>query len=101
MIPLRQSEKFGHAAMNFIDEVNKQMGVKVVMFAGWIGEDQDLWFTQYVLRTNHRVNSLKVFFIGWKKTRVLLHPFQLSTRKHKQDSWKSLWIWACSSLVSL
>jgi hypothetical protein len=101
MIPLRQSEKFGCAAMNFIDEVNKQMGVKVVMFAGGIGEDQDLQFTQYVLRTNHCVNSLKVFLIGWKKTRVLLHPFQLSTRKCKQDSWKSLGIGARSSLVSV
>jgi hypothetical protein len=67
MISLRQSEKFGCAAMNFIDEVYKQMGVKVVMFAGWIGEDQDLQFTQYVLRNKHCVNGLKVFLIGWNK----------------------------------
>jgi hypothetical protein len=44
----RQAEKFGATAKNFINEINRQMGIKVVLYATWVGEDDTIHTSQYV-----------------------------------------------------
>jgi hypothetical protein len=45
----RQAEKFGHTATKFIEEMAKEMGVKVVIYAAWVTKDHDLRTTQWVV----------------------------------------------------
>jgi adenylosuccinate synthase len=44
---VRQAEKFGQVANKFINEVDKNMGIKVVLYATWVGPDDTILASQY------------------------------------------------------
>jgi hypothetical protein len=37
--------------MKFINEMEREMGVRVVMYGAWVSPDEQLKFTQYVILT--------------------------------------------------